>query len=130
MAASDTASIAGRAQWWNERGGEGWPAPRQKVEALQCGLLRDIFGTLPFRPLRPIDPAWMRWNGGTIIGLAWAAFQERHLPSGLLDNARLAVLADALEEAGGTEGDILGHLRGPGPHVRGCWLVDLFLGKS
>jgi hypothetical protein len=42
---------------------------------------------------------------------------------------RLPVLADALEEAGCTDADILGHLRGPGPHVRGCWAVDLILGK-
>src|SRR5262249_8200240 len=43
---------------------------------------------------------------------------------------RLAILADALEEAGCTDADVLGHLRGPGPHVRGCWTVDLCLGKS
>jgi hypothetical protein len=35
-----------------------------------------------------------------------------------------------LEEAGGTDADMLGHLRGPGSHVRGCWVVDLCLGKS
>ena len=52
------------------------------------------------------------------------------MPAGTLDNTRLAVLADALEEAGCTEADILGHLRGPGPHVRGCWVVDLILGKE
>jgi hypothetical protein len=55
---------------------------------------------------------------------------ERHLPSGTLDNSRLAILADALEEAGCTSEEILGHLRGPGPHVRGCWVVDLCLGKK
>jgi hypothetical protein len=43
---------------------------------------------------------------------------------------RLAVLADALEEAGCADADILSHLRGPGPHVRGCWVVDLLLGKE
>jgi hypothetical protein len=43
---------------------------------------------------------------------------------------RLPVLADALEEAGCTDADILSHLRGPGPHVRGCWVVDLLLGKE
>jgi hypothetical protein len=43
---------------------------------------------------------------------------------------RLPVLADALEEAGCTNADILDHLRGPGPHARGCWAVDLLLGKS
>ena len=43
---------------------------------------------------------------------------------------RLAVLADAVEEAGGTDAALLGHLRGAGPHVRGCWAVDALLGKS
>ena len=43
---------------------------------------------------------------------------------------RLAILADALEEAGGTKEAILDHLRAPGPHVRGCWALDLILGKS
>jgi hypothetical protein len=47
-----------------------------------------------------------------------------------LDTVRLAVLADALEEAGCADPDLLGHLRGPGPHVRGCWAVDLLLGKG
>ena len=43
---------------------------------------------------------------------------------------RLPILADALEEAGCTDAAILGHLRGPGPHVRGCWVIDLLLGKK
>jgi hypothetical protein len=63
-------------------------------------------------------------------GLARAAYWYRLLPSGHLDPARLAVLADDLEDAGCTDPDLLGHLRGPGPHVRGCWAVDLLLGKA
>ena len=47
-----------------------------------------------------------------------------------LDPDRLAVLADALEEAGCDNADLLSHLRGPGPHVRGCWALDLLLGKE
>jgi hypothetical protein len=43
---------------------------------------------------------------------------------------RLPILADALEEAGCAEADLLAHLRGPAPHVRGCWALDLLLGKS
>jgi hypothetical protein len=62
--------------------------------------------------------------------LAQAAYEQRELPAGTLDVARLAVLADALEEAGHDQVDVLGHLRGPGPHVRGCWAVDLLLGKE
>jgi hypothetical protein len=48
----------------------------------------------------------------------------------VLDEANLAVLADALEEAGCTNGEILEHLRKPGPHVRGCWAVDLVLQQA
>jgi hypothetical protein len=47
-----------------------------------------------------------------------------------MDPARLAVLADALEDAGCTDAELPGRLRGPGPHVRGCWAVDFVLGKS
>lgn len=50
--------------------------------------------------------------------------------TGALDPARLVVLADALEEAGCTEEALLRHMRSPGPHVRGCWAVDLILGKE
>jgi hypothetical protein len=49
---------------------------------------------------------------------------------GLLDPDRLAVLADALEDAGCENADVLGHLRSPGPHARGCWALDLILGKD
>ena len=66
----------------------------------------------------------------TVVALANAAYDERELPSGHLDPARLAVLSDALEEAGCADADLLAHLRSPGPHVRGCWALDLVLGKS
>ena len=52
-----------------------------------------------------------------------------HLPARLLDSARLAVLADALEEAGCSEANVLRHLREPAEHVRGCWAVDLVLAR-
>ena len=91
-------------------------------------LLRDVVGN-PFRRVVP-SPAWLAWNDATVARLAQAAYEERHMPEGTLDNGRLAVLADTLEEAGCTDADILNHLRGPGPHVRGCWVVDLLLGKE
>jgi hypothetical protein len=98
-----------------------------EVEA-QTNLLRCIFGD-PFQPLT-VSPAVLAWNDATVVRLAQAAYEERHMPEGTLDNGRLAVLADALEEAGCTDQDILNHLRGPGPHVRGCWAVDLLLDKE
>jgi hypothetical protein len=65
-----------------------------------------------------------------VLALAAAAYDNRVSPAGTLDPDRLAVLADALEEAGCTDTRILGHLRGPGPHVRGCFALDLILDKS
>jgi hypothetical protein len=65
-----------------------------------------------------------------VVRLAQAAYEERQMPAGTLDNTRLAVLADALEEAGCDNADILAHCRSGGEHVRGCWVVDLILGKS
>jgi hypothetical protein len=98
--------------------------------AAQAALLRDIFGPLAFRPLPAVDPEWLAWNGGLVPALAEAAYEERNLPAGTLDPARLAVLADALEEAGCTEAELLAHLRSPDPHVRGCWALDVVLGKE
>ena len=90
----------------------------------QCALLRDLFN--PFRPVTP-EPAW---STPQVVALAQAAYEQRELPAGTLDLARLAVVADALEDAGCDQADLLAHLRGPGPHVRGCWAVDLILGKQ
>jgi hypothetical protein len=74
-----------------------------------------------------LDPAWLTWNDGLVVRLAQAADQAQ--PNSRLDAVLLAVLADALEEAGCDNCDILTHLRSPAPHVRGCWVVDLLLGK-
>jgi len=94
----------------------------------QADLVRCIFAN-PLRPLT-ISPDILSWNDGVVVRLAQTAYDDRHMPAGILDNTRLLILADALEEAGCTDSDTLGHLRRPGPHVRGCWPVDLCLGKS
>jgi hypothetical protein len=91
-------------------------------------LLRDILGN-PFRTVQ-VDPAWLRWEGGTVVRLAQSACEERTLPSGELDRQVLTVLADALEEAGCGEARLIDHLRDPGPHVRGCFALDLLLAKD
>jgi hypothetical protein len=83
-----------------------------------AALLREIFGPLPFRRAR-ISPAWL---APSVLSIARRAYEER-------DFAALPVLADALEDAGCTAPDLLSHLRGPGPHYRGCWAIDLILGK-
>jgi hypothetical protein len=97
--------------------------------ATQADLIRDVFGN-PFRPPASVNPAWLAWNTGTVRRLAEAAYEERVLPAGTLDNARLAVLADALQEAGCDDSGLLEHLRGPGPHVPGCFAIDAILGRE
>lgn len=62
--------------------------------------------------------------------IAEVIYEERKMPEGTLDCTRLAILADALEEAGCNNADILSHCRSAGPHVRGCWALDLVLGKE
>jgi hypothetical protein len=95
---------------------------------IQSDLLRDIYGN-PFRPAS-LATAVLTWNDAIVVRLARAAYDERDMPSGHLDNVRLAMLADSLEEAGCRDPDILGHCRSGGRHVRGCWVIDLLLGKS
>jgi hypothetical protein len=92
---------------------------RDTEDAGQAALVQDILGN----PLRPaaLDPAWLR--GGGVQQLARAIYDVGRYED-------LPVLADALEDAGCTAPEILGHLRGPGPHVRGCWVLDLALGKE
>jgi hypothetical protein len=92
--------------------------------AAHASLLRCLFH--PFQPTRLMS----LWQTPTVLALAQAAYNERTMPAGTLEPDRLAVLADALEDSGCTDADMLLHLRGPGPHVRGCWVVDLLLGKS
>lgn len=96
---------------------------RGDLWARQCDLLRDIFQ--PFRPVlvsAASPPA-------AILSLALAAYTERDPESGWLDPGRLAVLADALEEGGCRDAELLAHLRSEGMHVRGCWALDLVLGR-
>jgi hypothetical protein len=100
----------------------GWRPVRRQEALGQAALLRDIFGPLPFGPV-PVDAAWLSWKGGTIARLAEAIYEERSF-------GRLPVLADALEEAGCTNEEALAHLRGPGPHTRGCWPLDLLLRRG
>lgn len=94
-------------------------------QQVACALARDVFGN-PFRPVS-LDRAWLT---SSVLGVAQAAYEERRLPEGTLDQTRLAVLADALEEAGCDNPDILMHCRQPTVHVRGCWVVDLLLGRA
>jgi hypothetical protein len=88
-------------------------------------LLREVFGN-PFRPVNVPDT----WRTSDVRTVALATYQSPDPATGQLDLARLAVLADALEEAGCDDATLLAHLRSPGPHVPGCWVVDAILGKE
>jgi hypothetical protein len=105
------------------------PAKADEELAIQVRLLHDVFGN-PFRQPPSVNPAWLAWNRGTVRRLAEAAYEQRSLPEGTLEPARLAVLADALEEVGCDDGGLLEHLRSPGPHTRGCFAVDALLGRE
>jgi len=98
-----------------------YAAENPHAEALaQAALVREVFGN-PYR-LAPPEPAWLDWNGGTVVILARGIYEDRAFD-------RMPILADALEEAGCTNTDILEHCRGAHEHVRGCWVLDLLLGN-
>ena len=80
-----------------------------------------MFGN-PFRP-PAIDPAWLAWNNRTVPKLAQTIYDDRRYDV-------MPILGDALEDAGCTDERIIEHCRGSEPHVRGCWVVDLILGKN
>jgi hypothetical protein len=87
-------------------------------DALGCILAREIFGN-PFRPVT-LQPAWLTSD---VVALARSINDERAFD-------RMPILADALDEAGCEDRQLLGHCRGTGPHVRGCWAIDLLFAKE
>ena len=96
--------------------GVDWKVEGERREA--CPVVRDIFGD-PFRPVN-FSPSW---RTDTAVALARQMYESR-------DFGAMPILADALQDAGCASADILSHCRGPGPHVRGCWVVDLLLGQE
>ncbi len=102
----------------------GWIGHDSILKRVSPVLLRDIFPN-PFRARPAIVEGVLAWNDGCVVKLATGIYQDRDFSS-----ERTAVLADALEEAGVTDAEVLEHLRGPGPHCRGCWAVDLLLSKE
>jgi hypothetical protein len=121
---------------------DGWGALEAEI-ATQADLLRCLFGN-PLRPAPSVDPAWLAWSGGIVRKLAEAIYEDRAFD-------RMPVLADALEDAACADADLLGHCRqgraregvrwsaeeyqrigwAVDPlHARGCWVIDLLLGKE
>jgi hypothetical protein len=99
---------------------EEWFSLLKEERSRQIAILREVIGN-PFRPV-VLAPACLSWNDSTIPKLAQSIYDDRAFD-------RFPILADALEEAGCMDNDILNHCRQPGEHVRGCWVVDLLLGK-
>jgi hypothetical protein len=91
---------------------------RAQESLAQCRLLRDIAGD-PFRPVA-VDLAW---NVPAVAARARIIYESRTFD-------RMAELAVSLADAGCADNRILEHCRAAGPHVRGCWLLDLILGKA
>ena len=100
----------------------GCPAMTAAVRPSHCPqvsrLIREVVGN-PFRPIT-INPTWLT---STVVSLATGIYDEKAFD-------RMPILADALQDADCDNEDILNHLRGPGPHVKGCHVLDLLLGKS
>ena len=88
-----------------------------KARTEQAGILHCVLGN-PFRPV-----ASTRVHTSTVVALAKGIYNNRTFE-------RLPILADAMQDAGCDNDDILNHCRGDGPHARGCWVVDLVLGKA
>jgi hypothetical protein len=97
----------------------GWLSHDGELKATAPALLRCIVGPAPFRRI-PVDPEWL---SQTVSELARTIYDERSFE-------RMPILGDALEDRGCDAPEILGHARSAGPHARGCWVVDLILGKA
>jgi hypothetical protein len=94
---------------------------RVEESNVQASFLHDLFGPMLFNTMT-FDPSWRTWHDSTVPKIAQTIYDDRHFQD-------LPILADALEKAGCSSADILNHCRSEGPHVRGCWVVDLILGK-
>jgi hypothetical protein len=97
---------------------ERWAQVKAVEESEQTHLLRCIVGN-PFRPVA-VEPSWLT---STVVALARGIYADRAFD-------RLPILADALMDAGCDNDDVLNHCRDTAPHARGCWVVDLLLGKA
>jgi hypothetical protein len=116
----NAASAAAGGPPWDDA----WNAARQPELAHHAALIRDIFGglfhTVHLFRTTLLDPVWLT---DTVLTLAQGMYASR-------DYSAMPILADALEDAGCDDEDILVHCRGTEPHVRGCWVIDRLLGRE
>ena len=101
---------------WQAARDAAWAAARDAQRALAMDMVGPECAVV-------LDPTWLTWNDSAVRKLAQAIYAEHRFDD-------LPILADALEEAGCADADILGHCRSGGEHARGCWVVDLLLGKQ
>jgi hypothetical protein len=101
--------------------GATWDSVHAESVRDQVELIREVIGN-PFRSCW-LAPAWLAWEGGLVVQLAEMIYEEQAFE-------RMPILGDALEEAGCTDEEILDHCRRGGHHVRGCWALDLVLGRE
>jgi hypothetical protein len=120
---SPVAGYGAEMDWWHHATGAAMCSKEESEPALHAaGLLRDIFVTPLVRRLPRLPASWQS-KESTIFQLAQAIYDERAFD-------RIPILSDAIEDAGCTDANILSHCRQSGEHVRGCWVVDLILGKK
>lgn len=119
---AEAAGITASVREWNNTFYRRGPSDDDYIFRLptifHCHLMWDIFGN-PFRSIA-VDLSWLT---ETAVAIANGIYDDKAFD-------RLPVLADALQDAGCENEDILNHLRSDGPHLRGCWALDLVLGKS
>jgi hypothetical protein len=118
MGTGSSAGLAAVAAEIGSDRGQSWDVAWEQANQQYANFFRCVFGT-PFRPVT-VDPIW---HTSTVVALATGIYAERAFD-------RMPILADALEEVGCDSADILSHCRGDEPHVRGCWVIDLLLGKE
>ena len=98
--------------------GEAWAAAARAAEmAADADLVPEVFGN-PFRPVPAAESGWAA--AGEVVRMARAMYQARSFTDAPL-------LADALQDAGCADAELLEHLRRPERHYRGCWVIDLIL---
>ena len=102
-------------------GSDRWSVAVSQEQAVQCELIRDVFGD-PSRPFG-FDPEWLRTDG-----VAAASLARRIDEIGCFEE--LPALVRCLEQAGCRDRSVIEHCLGPGPHVRGCWVIDALLGRE
>jgi hypothetical protein len=136
LVSADLRAACDRVMTWVPEAAVHWPGPTRSERRTEyrrnlCDLIREIVGN-PFRPWKSV-PGFL---GGGLVQPDGQTVPVSSTARGLAEGIaadlgfdRLPILADALEEGGVTDPELLAHCRRPGGHVRGCWAVDVVLGR-